>query len=251
MLAQARCSGRVPLVTAVLGPSAGHGALVAPMSDFTVMSAHGAIFTAGPPVVFESTGRDRHQGRPRRPVGRARERADPQRAPPTTRPRSTSCARTSRYFPSSAWSYPPDATRRRHRTAPRARDARHRAAQRPARLRHARRDRRRVRRATRRSRCSPSSDESMVCALARLGGHPVAVIANQPQVDRRVDRRRRRRQGRALHHRRRLVPPAARVLRRQSRRAARHRLGASAASCAAARACTPRRRIADRRRSSR
>ena len=52
MLAQARCSGRVPLVTAVLGASAGHGALVAPMSDFTVMSAHGAIFTAGPPVVL-------------------------------------------------------------------------------------------------------------------------------------------------------------------------------------------------------
>ncbi|HEX5266009.1 MAG TPA: carboxyl transferase domain-containing protein, partial [Acidimicrobiales bacterium] len=30
MIAQARCSGRVPLVTAVLGASAGHGALVAP-----------------------------------------------------------------------------------------------------------------------------------------------------------------------------------------------------------------------------
>ena len=56
LLAQARCSGRVPLVTAVLGPSAGHGALVAPMSDFSVMSQHGSIFTAGPPVVFESLG---------------------------------------------------------------------------------------------------------------------------------------------------------------------------------------------------
>src|SRR5919107_2565274 len=54
LLAQARCSGRVPLVTAVLGASAGHGALVAPMSDFSVMSEHGSIFTAGPPVVFES-----------------------------------------------------------------------------------------------------------------------------------------------------------------------------------------------------
>ena len=56
MLAQARCSGRVPLVTAVLGASAGHGALVAPMSDFTVMSRQASIFTAGPPVVFESMG---------------------------------------------------------------------------------------------------------------------------------------------------------------------------------------------------
>ena len=49
LLAQARCSGRVPLITAVLGASAGHGALVAPMSDFTVMSEQGSIFTAGPP----------------------------------------------------------------------------------------------------------------------------------------------------------------------------------------------------------
>src|SRR3954454_2933397 len=56
MLAQARCSGRVPLVTAVLGSSAGHGALVAPISDFAVMSRHAAIFTAGPPVVYESMG---------------------------------------------------------------------------------------------------------------------------------------------------------------------------------------------------
>jgi acetyl-CoA carboxylase carboxyltransferase component len=56
MLAQARCSGRVPLVTAVLGASAGHGALVAPLSDFTVMSRHASIFTAGPPVVLESLG---------------------------------------------------------------------------------------------------------------------------------------------------------------------------------------------------
>ena len=47
LLAQARCSGRVPLITAVLGASAGHGALVAPLSDFTVMTEAAAIFTAG------------------------------------------------------------------------------------------------------------------------------------------------------------------------------------------------------------
>ena len=58
LLAQAQCSGRVPTVAAVLGPSAGHGALVAPVCDFRIMSAHGAIFTAGPPVVKESTGED-------------------------------------------------------------------------------------------------------------------------------------------------------------------------------------------------
>lgn len=58
LLAQAQCSGRVPTVAAVLGPSAGHGALVAPVCDFRIMSRQGAIFTAGPPVVKESTGED-------------------------------------------------------------------------------------------------------------------------------------------------------------------------------------------------
>ncbi|MGH3642464.1 MAG: carboxyl transferase domain-containing protein, partial [Mycobacterium sp.] len=33
LLAQAKCSGHVPTVAAVLGPSAGHGALVAPVCD--------------------------------------------------------------------------------------------------------------------------------------------------------------------------------------------------------------------------
>ena len=74
MLAQARCSGRVPLVTAVLGASAGHGALVAPISDFAVMSRHASIFTAGPPVVLRVDGREDHEGRPRR-ARRSRSRA--------------------------------------------------------------------------------------------------------------------------------------------------------------------------------
>src|ERR1700753_2018872 len=41
LLAQTRCSGRIPTVAAVLGPSAGHGALVAPVCDFRIMSANG------------------------------------------------------------------------------------------------------------------------------------------------------------------------------------------------------------------
>src|SRR5205814_3697352 len=58
LLAQAQCSGRVPIVTGVMGASAGHGALIAPLSDFCVMTERAAIFTAGPPVVKESTGED-------------------------------------------------------------------------------------------------------------------------------------------------------------------------------------------------
>ena len=63
----------------VLGPSAGHGALVGPVCDFRLMSAQGAIFTAGPPVVRESTGEDVYEGRSRRPGRRRPQRGDPQR----------------------------------------------------------------------------------------------------------------------------------------------------------------------------
>ena len=55
---QARLSGRVPLVTGILGPSAGHGALVAPLSDYSVMTRDAAVFTAGPPVVKFALGEE-------------------------------------------------------------------------------------------------------------------------------------------------------------------------------------------------
>src|SRR5436190_13010958 len=106
LLAQARCSGRVPLITAVLGASAGHGALVAPMSDFSVMSDHGSIFTAGPPVVFESLGETvtkEDLGGPTVAVASGLiHNAAPEDADALDLVRQYLT-----YFPSSAWSYPP------------------------------------------------------------------------------------------------------------------------------------------------
>src|SRR6185295_4670632 len=107
LLAQARCSGRVPLVTAVLGASAGHGALVAPMSDFSVMSQHGAIFTAGPPVVFESLGETvtkEDLGGPSVALasGLVHNAVD------TDEAALDMVRKYLGYFPSSAWSYAPD-----------------------------------------------------------------------------------------------------------------------------------------------
>ncbi len=49
-------SGVVPTVCVVLGASAGHGALAAPLMDFAVMSEGAAIFTAGPPLVEAAIG---------------------------------------------------------------------------------------------------------------------------------------------------------------------------------------------------
>src|SRR5262249_11520775 len=57
MLAQARCSGRVPLITAVLGASAGPGPLVPPMSAFPGMTHQAPVFPARPPGGVTSPGR--------------------------------------------------------------------------------------------------------------------------------------------------------------------------------------------------
>lgn len=54
--AYADLSGQVPMACLVLGATAGHGALAAPLSDFVVMTDAGAMFTGGPPLVAAATG---------------------------------------------------------------------------------------------------------------------------------------------------------------------------------------------------
>jgi len=181
LIAQAKCSGRVPTVAAVLGPSAGHGALVAPVSDFRIMSSHGAIFTAGPPVVKESTGEDISKedlGGPAVALasGVIHNVAEDDEAVIDDVRRYLS------YFPASAWSYPTqlpaDET-----AAPRPT---------PELLDIVSRDNRRIydMRAVLDVildrpdwfEVQPRFGRAIICALAHLGGHPVAVVANQPNV---------------------------------------------------------------------
>ncbi|HEY8216218.1 MAG TPA: carboxyl transferase domain-containing protein, partial [Acidimicrobiia bacterium] len=181
LLAQAQCSGRVPLVTAVLGASAGHGALVAPMSDFAVMAEHATIFTAGPPVVLESMGETitkEDLGGPSVAVASGlihNTAADDRAALDLVRAYLG-------YFPSSAWSYPPDRLDG-HDVEPRLVPEMVDIVPRNARKTY---DMRAVVDAvfdeSSTFEVQPRFGRSMVCALARLGGHPVAVIANQPRV---------------------------------------------------------------------
>jgi acetyl-CoA carboxylase carboxyltransferase component len=56
--ALADLSGQVPMVCLVMGASAGHGALAAPLSDFTIMTSYASMFTGGPPLVKGATGED-------------------------------------------------------------------------------------------------------------------------------------------------------------------------------------------------
>ena len=58
LMGLAELSGIVPMVCLVLGASAGHGALTAPLSDFAVMTESASIFVAGPPLVRSATGED-------------------------------------------------------------------------------------------------------------------------------------------------------------------------------------------------
>jgi acetyl-CoA carboxylase carboxyltransferase component len=58
LLAMADLSGHVPMVCIVMGASAGHGALAAPLSDFVIMTAGASMFTGGPPLVKAATGED-------------------------------------------------------------------------------------------------------------------------------------------------------------------------------------------------
>ncbi|WP_029111513.1 carboxyl transferase domain-containing protein [Mycobacterium sp. URHD0025] len=181
LIAQAKCSGKVPTVSAVLGPSAGHGALVAPVCDFTIMSDQGAIFTAGPPVVKESTGENISKedlGGPNVALasGVIHNHADDDETVIDDIRRYLS------YFPSSAWSYPP--TRLADDTAdPRPT---------PELLDIISRDNRQIydMRAVLDEifdrpdwfEVQPKFGRAIICALAHLGGYPVAVVANQPQV---------------------------------------------------------------------
>jgi len=180
LLAQARCSGRVPLVTAVLGASAGHGALVAPMSDFSVMSEHASIFTAGPPVVLESLGEaitKEDLGGPSVAIASGLIH----NAAPDDAAALDLVRRYLTYFPSSAWSYPPEVAQgdTGPRSVPEILDLVPRNGRRVYEMRnvidvvfdeHSSFE------------VQPEFGQAVVCALARLGGHPVAVIANQPRV---------------------------------------------------------------------
>ncbi len=58
LMGLAELSGVVPMVSLVLGASAGHGALTAPLCDFVAMTESASIFAAGPPLVRSATGED-------------------------------------------------------------------------------------------------------------------------------------------------------------------------------------------------
>jgi len=183
LIVQSQCSGRVPVVSAVMGASAGHGALIVPMSDFSVMTADAAVFTAGPPVVKESLGEEiskQDLGGPRVAI--------PSGLIHNVAPDDPSALQLIRdylsYFPSSAWSYPPSrGARDGDDQGPRPTDELLDIVPRDSRKVY---DMRRVIDVIVDNgdwfEVQPGFGGAVICGLAHLGGEPIAIVANQPRV---------------------------------------------------------------------
>lgn len=178
--AQGRLSGLVPMVCGVMGASAGHGAITAPLCDWSVMTGDAAIFTAGPPVVQASLGEDvskQELGGPAVAVASGvvhNVAADDASLLADIRTYLS-------FFGSSAWERPPwadtgDLGARRiddmldivPRDGNKAYDMRLAIS--------------RVVDGGGFFQVQPDFGPSIVCALGRVGGHAVGVIANQPAV---------------------------------------------------------------------
>jgi methylmalonyl-CoA decarboxylase subunit alpha len=183
LMALAELAGLVPTVAIVTGPSAGHGALAAPLSDFVVMvDGPAALFAAGPPLVAAALG----EKVSKEELGGATVHAatsgvahnvarDPDDALALAR-------RYLSYFPSSAWQRPPDGDEGGdvgERTLEEILDLIPPNARRPY-------DMRAVLTSLVDSgslfEVQPGYGSAIITALARLGGRAVAVVANQPMV---------------------------------------------------------------------
>jgi len=180
--AQAEASGYIPMATAVMGPSAGHGALTAPLSDFTVMTDAASIFTAGPPLVKASIGEDltkEELGGPQIALASGvihNRAADDLEALAQIR-------RWLAFLPNSAWEHPPGPNADGPDTGPRPVSALTDLVPRnPRRAYDMAAVIAEVVDAGSWFEVQPEFGASLLTGLARLGGQSVAIVANQPLV---------------------------------------------------------------------
>jgi methylmalonyl-CoA decarboxylase subunit alpha len=176
----AHLSGLVPTVAVVMGASAGHGALTAPLMDFVVMVERASLFSAGPPLVKEATGEDVTKEELGGAAVHSTLSGVAHNAVPDDGAALDLVRRYLAYFPSNAWQYPP-ASSETADTGPRdvdeltdliPADPRRSYDMRPVVELVADRDSV--------LEIEPAFGRPVVTALARLGGEPVAIVANQP-----------------------------------------------------------------------
>jgi acetyl-CoA carboxylase carboxyltransferase component len=177
----ARLRGLVPTVCIVMGSSAGHGALTAPLMDFVVMVEDAALFSAGPPLVQAAMGEEVTKEELGGTAVHTVVSGVAHNAAPDDAAALALARRYLGYLPSSAWEHPP--ARPGPDTGPRPvpalvdlipADPRRGYDIRP--VLEAVCDRDSV------LELEPAHGRSVVTALAALGGTAVAVVANQPAV---------------------------------------------------------------------
>lgn len=174
-------AGMVPTVAIVTGPSAGHGALAAPLSDFVVMvDKHASLFTAGPPLVRASLGEVVDKNALGGPGVHAVHSGVAHNVAATVKDALDQARRYLSYLPSNAWSHPvrldldDDQRELTEILALIPPNPRQPYDMRP--VLDLTFDRDSV------WEVQPGYGSSILTVLARLGGQTVAVVANQPMV---------------------------------------------------------------------
>ncbi|HQR03230.1 MAG: acetyl-CoA carboxylase carboxyltransferase subunit [Proteobacteria bacterium] len=177
----AELSGQVPMVCLVMGASAGHGALTAPLSDFVVMTAQAALFAAGPPLVKAAIGEDVSKEALGGPQIHVAESGVAHNLAADDEEAILMARRYLSYFPGNAWSQAPHM--HGPDTGPRDLDGildlidpNPRKAYRMRPVLELLVD------AGSLFEVQPRFGACVVTALARLGGHSVALVANDPSV---------------------------------------------------------------------
>jgi len=176
--ALAALSGLVPMVAVVMGPSAGHGALTAPLMEFVVMVEGAALFSAGPPLVKEATGEDATKDELGGTAVHTTVSGVAHNAAPSDADALALVRRYLAFFPSNAWAYAPRAGRD---TGPRRLDGMLDVVPvDPRRGYDVRAVIELVADDGEMLEVEPAHGRSVATVLVRLGGEPVAVVANQP-----------------------------------------------------------------------
>lgn len=184
--ALAELSGVVPMVCLVLGPSAGHGALTAPLSDFVVMTPDSQLFSAGPPLVKDAIGEDVTKEELGGPQVHVETSGVAHNLAADDADAIAMARRYLSYFPANAWTAPPRADAAADGgtdTGPRRLDDLLDVI--PPNPRQPYSMRAVVERFVDAGTCfevQPAYGAAMVTALARLGGRSVAIVANDPSV---------------------------------------------------------------------
>ncbi|HQX79514.1 MAG TPA: carboxyl transferase domain-containing protein [Steroidobacteraceae bacterium] len=178
----AELSGLVPMVCLVLGASAGHGALAAPLSDFVVMSEGASMFAAGPPIVKAAVGEEVTKEQLGGPQVHVAQSGVAHNLAADDREAIALARQYLAYFPLNAWERSPRCESAD--TGPRRLDAildlidpDPRVAFRMSGVLKLLVD------AGSLLEIQPRYGAAIITALARLGGHSVAIVANDPGVN--------------------------------------------------------------------